>query len=132
MKKQYILFFITILVAQNIVASDTTCNNFHKGKFYYNDSLNNKVLVTRKNKRQIEYNEGTTVTTVLKIKWINECEYTLKQIWSDSKAERKHNNRTSTTIMKPIDENTYEYNCGCKVEMEKAIKGIMKRDNKIF
>lgn len=123
----FVWFVCSTLFAQKAVASDTTCINFHKGKFYYLDSLNNKVLVFRKNKKQIEYNEATTVTTVLRIKWITECEYTLKQIWSDSKAERKYNNRTSTTIMKLIDENSYEYNCGCKVEMEKAIKGIMKK-----
>jgi hypothetical protein len=129
MKKALLTSFL-ILISFFVHAygfNDSTCLNFHKGKFYYYDSLNNRVIVIRKKRKQIEYNEGTGVKTTLKIKWISDCEYTLKQIWTNSKSWRKYNYGVSTTFMKPIDEKTYEYNCGCKDEKKKALKGLMTK-----
>ncbi len=120
------LFFTVHSNAQT--TNNPTCLDFHQGKFYYLDSLQNKVLVTRKKRKQIEYNEKTTVKSVFKIKWKSDCEYELKQIWTDSKSHRKFNGGISTTILsKVIDSNSYEYTCGCKDEKLRIVQGTMRR-----
>jgi hypothetical protein len=71
------------------------------------------------------------VTVKLKISWINDCEYELKQVWSDSKSLRKYNGAITRVMITKItgDKEGYEYSCACKEETDRVrSKGIMRRE----
>ena len=54
-----------------------TCEKYRTGKFYiYNKVNKQRINIERKDSLQIETNENGDIT-VLKVKWINPCEYEL-------------------------------------------------------
>ena len=104
------------------------CASFKTGKFTYTDS-GYIVRVKRTNHSQEEYDVSQKVTTKFKVKWISDCEYHLKQVWSDSKAQRKFNGEVHRIVIRNIlDSNSYEYDCGCKDPAIKSYKGLMVRN----
>ena len=129
--QKFLSFFVAIIFAMNCLGqSDSSkCKKFRTGDFTYNDSAKNTVNVKRKKKKQYEYNMGTGERTVAKIRWISDCEYELTQIWSNSKSGRKRNtSKTKVVITKILDEDKYEYSCGCHgVDLSTKERSIMTR-----
>lgn len=114
------------LHSQDIKNSD--CTQYHKGKFTYNDSLGNVIIVKRKKKFQVETNQTSNVWINFRITWISDCEYQLEQVGTNSKARKKYNHYTSTSIIsKPLGDNGYEYTCACKDPGSTKITGVMKK-----
>jgi hypothetical protein len=69
--------------------------------------------VKRTTRKQEEKNSGTGEKSLLKIRWINNCEYELVQRWANSKAKRKFNgSRTRITITK-VYQDKYDFTCAC-------------------
>jgi len=106
------------------------CASFKTGQFAYRDSANNIINVTRKGGKQHEEDKKTRTITKFRIKWTNDCEYELTQIWSNSKAKRKQNRAvTRIVITKANGNDSYEYTCACRDREEKANSGMMVRLN---
>jgi hypothetical protein len=133
MKKMFliVLFFFPVILCFS-QTGQTGCSAFKTGKFMYHDSTNNIIMVTRKGKRQTEYDAKNDITTKLKLKWISDCEYQLTQIWSNSKAKRKQNKTVSRVMITKVNSNdSYDYDCGCKdPAIKMSSKGTMVRIKK--
>lgn len=126
--KQMTFLFLLIIISATCYAQDTTCTQYHKGKFTYTDSSNNVIIVKRKKNFQVETNQTTGVWINFRITWKNDCEYQLEQVGTSSKARRKFNHTFTTTIIsKAYDKIGYEYTCACKDEGVPKIRGMMKR-----
>ena len=127
MKKQ--LFFIAGLLAYMGCASQTklNCTPFKTGSFSYEDSLHQTILVTRTEKTQTEVNSATHISTRFSIKWLDDCSYRLKQVWSSDKASRKKfRNSTSDVVITKTAYDRYEYTCACKDSVHR-VSGVMLR-----
>ncbi|RYY69567.1 MAG: hypothetical protein EOO13_09155 [Chitinophagaceae bacterium] len=114
MKRITILATLILLsLAAAAQADNAACLSFHTGTFAYrNDSLG-IIQITRTKNRQEELNEKTRVLTKFKITWVDACTYTLKQIWSNSKKQRKQNNSLNTIIITAATKDSYQFSCSC-------------------
>ena len=129
MKKMFLIaIFCVPVVLCFSQTGQTGCSAFKTGKFMYYDSTKNIIMVTRKGKRQTEYDAKNDITTKFKLKWTGDCEYQLTQVWSNSKAQRKQNKKVSrVTITKTNGNESYDYDCGCKDLSIKGSVGSMVR-----
>ena len=128
MKQTTLILFFSFFTAHCFGQTEQKgCAAFKTGEFAYRDSANNIIHVTRKGGRQQESDKKNKIVTKFKLKWISECEYELKQIWSNSKAKRKQNRSVyKIVITKSNGNDSYEYNCGCK-DRELRNSGTMVR-----
>jgi hypothetical protein len=90
------------------------CAVFKTGKFTYKDDSSRTVIVTRTNKRQVEVTKELGITTKLKVKWVDDCSYELKQLWSSDKAKRKHPGGPTVVIITKTNSDGYDYTCVCR------------------
>ena len=101
--------------------AQTDCSVYHTGYFMFTDSTGNTILIHRKKKYQFQYSRNKEVMTQFEISWNNDCEYTITQRMTNSKAERKYRNTvTKVVISKSDGGNGYYYTCSC-------IDGTLKR-----
>ena len=129
MKKLIFLFCVLFIHAH--ANAQTDCSLYHKGYFKYTDSVGKTILVHRKNKYQFENNRKTKVRTQFAINWINDCEYTLTQALTNSKALKKYKNHVGKTVISKTDGNNgYYYNCMCIDDSLKGKEGFMKKITK--
>jgi len=70
-----LLFLSSLLYGQNI-----DCEKFKDGKFKILDEEYGTYYLERKGSKQIEYSEGTRRKVEMKVKWINDCIYTLELV----------------------------------------------------
>jgi hypothetical protein len=120
------ILFACAAMAQQTPTND--CVQYRKGDFSYTDTAGDLVTVKRNKRHQTETNTVTHTITKLRIHWVGDCEYELKQLWSNSKAQRKQNGSTTgVVISKPLGDAGYEYTCACKGENVKKITGVMRR-----
>jgi hypothetical protein len=127
-KKTLLLFFFTgvQLLLMAAPADSTLCIKMKWGKFNYSNDLSQTIIVERKRSIQIETNLVTQQITKLKVKWISNCSYEIKQIWSNSKAIRKNNGSWTTVIINKVGPLYYEYSCVCDNATDvKNSKGVM-------
>ncbi|MEP5256447.1 MAG: hypothetical protein ABJQ39_15405 [Winogradskyella arenosi] len=54
------------------------CKKFKNGKFKIVDAEVGNSIITRKASKQIEYGEGSMLKLEFKVKWLNDCTYTLE------------------------------------------------------
>ncbi len=93
--------------------SQTDCSAFKKGRFSYTDSAGVQYNVIRKKNIQEEVNTTLDIKVRLKIEWLSDCQYRIKQVWSNSKAKRKFNGTTTTITITKTFADGYEYECLC-------------------
>jgi len=63
----------TVVFGQNI-----ECENFKNGKFKIIDTETGNFIIERKGSKQIEYGEESKLKIEFKVKWLNDCTYTLE------------------------------------------------------
>ncbi|MGC4103839.1 hypothetical protein [Ferruginibacter sp.] len=128
-----IAIIIVLLLHQELtaqIADSSNCRQFHRGKFSYTDSSGNTVMVDRKRHYQYDKNPATGVRWQYKIKWINDCQYELTLVSTNSKAVRKNKYSTTGVIISKIpNANSYEYTCACKDADMPKNTGVMKKIN---
>ncbi|MEM9362510.1 MAG: DNA topoisomerase IV [Bacteroidota bacterium] len=106
------LFFSILILAFVFSCSappERKCANFKQGKFSFTtqiDGQEKKTIFERTDKIEIDYFEGKQDTS--SIRWINNCEYILKNLNPKSKAEEKS---IHIKILTTTDSSyTFEYN----------------------
>lgn len=90
MLKHFLALFGFLLLAQCSPPPERNCNNFKTGKFTFTAEISGKRIQTtfeRLEKMEVESFEGKRDTS--EIRWINDCEYILKNKNPKSKAEEK-------------------------------------------
>ena len=107
-------------------ADSTLCVKMKWGKFNYKNDLSQTIIVERKRSMQIETNQATKKVIKLKVKWISNCSYNIKQVWSNSKASRKNNGGWATVVINKVGPLYYEYSCVCPYASDvKKSEGVM-------
>jgi len=125
--KKLVMLFCVLLVC-SYANAQTDCSGYHTGYFMFTDSIGNTILIHRKNKYQYEYNRKAKERTQYAITWINECEYTIRQTLTNSKALRKYKNiATKIVISKSDGENGYYYTCSCSDGTLKQKENFIKK-----
>jgi len=90
MLKYFLALFVLFLLAQCSPPPERNCDNFKTGKFEFTTEISGKTIKTtfeRFEKMEVESFEGQRDTS--EIRWINNCEYILKNKNPKSKAEEK-------------------------------------------
>ncbi|MEO1545634.1 MAG: DNA topoisomerase IV [Bacteroidota bacterium] len=90
MLKYFLALFVLFLLAQCSPPPERNCDNFKTGKFTFTTEISGKTIKTtfeRYEKMEVESFEGQRDTS--EIRWINNCEYILKNKNPKSKAEEK-------------------------------------------
>jgi hypothetical protein len=129
MKKLIIL--LCAFLYCSCVHAQTDCTAYHTGYFMYSDSVGNTLLIHRRHKYQYEYNRKNKVRTQFVVNWINDCEYSITQTLTNSKALKKNKNSfTIVVILKSDGDNGYYYRCACKDDTEKRKEKFMKKITK--
>lgn len=121
--KSILFLSVHFLISLSAFAQQDTaqCTQFKTGNFVYRDDSLNAVLIKRKANRQEETVTKKGVITKFKIKWLTDCSYEIKQLWSNSKARRKGNGSTTIVFITKTGKDFYEYSCACK-DLEKSNK----------
>ena len=80
MKTKHLLFaLLSILFIYACNEKPNGCKSMKTGKFEYIDTLQNQSYgIERNDSIQIEYNYSNNTKSIFRIKWINDCEYTLQ------------------------------------------------------
>ncbi len=121
-------FIVSFIFCNTLLYAQTGCAAFKTGAFTYTNDSSDIILIKRTAKRQEEINKAKDIITKFKIKWISDCSYELKQVWSNSKKQRKQNRATTTVVITQANKDGYEYTCACKDEMQREkSKGIAYR-----
>lgn len=74
------VFITMVLLGWGMIAcaQQSDCKRFKNGKFKQEDSTGEVWMVERKGSKQIEYNDFYKMKLRFKVKWKDECTYTLK------------------------------------------------------
>lgn len=67
-----------IIISTLSFAQEKNCSKFKNGKYKINSQVSGVSHIERKGSRQIEYGEFSGLKVKLKVKWLNECTYTLQ------------------------------------------------------
>jgi hypothetical protein len=75
-----ILMLFTLLTVTGVcLAQESSCQDFKEGKFYMKSTDGPRFIIIRKGNKQIEYIDGQPKKMMLRVKWIDDCTYTLKE-----------------------------------------------------
>ncbi len=109
MLKQLFLFALVLFLCACSSPPQRNCANFKTGKFVFKSVINGEdkqTTFSRTSEIEIDYFEGKQDTS--SIRWINDCEYVLKNINPKNKAEEKS---IHIKILTTSDSSyTFEYN----------------------
>ena len=125
----FIVFIFCIVV--NLKAQD--CAPYHKGYYKLTDSAGTVFLIDRQKNYQYQYDRVKKIRSQFRIKWIDDCTYTITQTSTNSKAAKKFNNSTTKITISLADGiNGYYYSCAClddsNKKENKLITKITKRE----
>lgn len=129
MKK--LVFLFGLFLFSSYVYAQTDCSIYRTGYFMFTDSAGNTILIHRKKKYQYQYSRNKEVRTQFELSWINDCEYSITQRITNSRAERKYRNGVTKVVISKIDgENGYYYTCSCSDDTLKGKENFMKKITK--
>ena len=119
------------LLFRGYAHAQTDCTAYHTGYFMYTDSAGNTVLIHRKKNYQFQYSRNKEIMTQFEISWNNDCEYTITQKITNSRAQRKYRNTvTKVVISKSDGSNGYYYSCSCIDDTLKRKESFIKKITK--
>jgi len=72
------IFGILIIISTIAFGQKTGCKNFKNGKFQIIDAETGNSIIERNGSKQIEYGKESKMKLELKVKWLNDCSYTLE------------------------------------------------------
>jgi hypothetical protein len=130
--KKIVFATICILVFESTLFAQD-CGQYKKGFFTYTDSSGTTILVDRSKKYQYQLHRAKKVRTQFRIKWIDDCTYTITQTITNSRSQKKYNSKvTKVVITKSDGENGYYYyyHCSCMDDTKKSENLYMKKISK--
>ena len=129
MRKISLLVVFIFCIAANLKAQD--CTAYHKGYYRFTDSAGTVILIDRQKNYQYQYDRLKKIRSQFRIKWIDDCTYTITQTSTNSKTERKFNNRTmKITISLADGNNGYYYTCACLDDSDKKQNKLITKITK--
>lgn len=75
---KYLLLGFFLCISFTVFGQEMDCKKFKNGTFKLEDAQVGNSLIERKGSKQIETAEGGLVKFKFKVKWLNECTYTLE------------------------------------------------------
>jgi len=75
-----IILLVLVSISTMILGQDTECGQFKNGKFKIVDNELGNSIIERNGSTQIEYGEKSKLKMKFKVRWINDCTYTLELI----------------------------------------------------
>ncbi len=73
-----LVLLILICISTVVFGQDNECKKFKNGKYMIIDTETGNSIIERKGSKQIEYGEGSGLKLKFKVKWIDDCTYTLE------------------------------------------------------
>lgn len=129
MKKM--LIFFSVLLVSVYANAQTDCSDYRKGYYMFTDSAGDTILIHRLKNYQFEYKRKVKTKTQYRLAWLTECEYTITQAMTNSKALKKYKNWvTKVVISKSDGENGYYYTCACIDDSKKGSENYLKKITK--
>jgi len=120
---KYILGFFIILVSQGCYQTERNCKDYKEGTFTYTTTINGEEKTTtfqRKGKLEVATFEGKTDSS--SVRWINDCEYVVKNLRPKNRNEEQS---IHMKILTTTDNSyTFEYSA---VGSSKKLKGTAIR-----
>lgn len=107
MKKNLLCLFISLALS-SCYSPEKECDQFHTGTFKFESYLNGELVTstfTRNDSLEIDSFQGAVDTS--SVRWINDCEYIIKNLNPKNIAERKPLHIKILTTKK--DSYTFEY-----------------------
>ncbi|TMU56377.1 DNA topoisomerase IV [Flagellimonas algicola] len=109
MLQKLLPFFALFLLLSCQQPPERNCTNFKNGRFSFTTEINGKNKTTtflRKDNLEVDYFEGKQDSS--SVRWINDCEYVLRNLNPKNKAEEKS---IHIKILTTSDSSyTFEYN----------------------
>ena len=103
----------------------TYCKDYHKGEFYSNPvNFSKKYKLIRDDSYQLNITIGTTDTSINKIKWLDDCTYTLDYI---SGGGSKPSNLTHHTVCGFIVKTADDY-CVTRISLDSVTSKVIRMD----
>ena len=121
--KKFLLLFCTLFLFNACYSPERDCVKFKTGTFQFESYLNGELVTStfiRNDSIEIDKFQGKTDTS--SVRWINDCEYIIRNLHPKNRAERQ------ALHIKIInsDKNTYTFEYGLVGETEKQ-KGTVKK-----
>ncbi len=73
-----LLLGLLMIFSLNLCAQELDCSKFKNGKFRIDSEFIGEMIIERKGNKQIEHLITIDKKSTFKVKWIDECTYTLK------------------------------------------------------
>jgi len=104
-----LLIGILVCISTITYGQEMDCKKFKNGKFKIIDSEVGNSIIDRKGSKQIEYGERSKLKLEFRIKWLNDCSYTLelKKVIENPKNIRLPEGMILTIEILEIKENSY-------------------------
>ncbi len=121
MKKLIFVILLIITWHKVVLAQDRDCARFKNGKFELVDSLNGKIIITRKGNVQTEYMVGKKLKLALKVTWLDDCTYVLvlKEVLENPNKLRVQPNLELHVSITETNENGYvQHTSGITLDKE--------------
>ena len=72
-----LVLLLLMFSSLSVFSQQVDCEKYKDGKFIIVDEENGNSHIERKGSKQTEYGEGSGLKLEFKIKWLNECTYTV-------------------------------------------------------
>ena len=73
-----LILLVLICISTVVFGQENECEKFKNGKFKIVDAEVGNSIIERNGSKQIEYGEGSKMKLQFKVKWLDECTYTLE------------------------------------------------------
>jgi hypothetical protein len=73
-----LILLVLISISTVVFGQENECEKFKNGKFKIVDTEVGNSIIERKGSKQIEYGEGSKMKLKFKVKWLDDCTYTLE------------------------------------------------------
>ncbi|GHA31673.1 hypothetical protein GCM10007103_11650 [Salinimicrobium marinum] len=114
--RNIMILLLTVLLMSSCYEQERNCSKFKTGTFEFESFLDGELVKTRFTRTdsiEIDYFKGETDTS--SIRWINDCEYIIKNLYPKSREEEKPLHIKILTTK----DNTYTFEYGLVGETRK-------------
>lgn len=115
---RYLVFVFFCFCILSGFSQQLNCTSYKNGKFYIEDAEVGRSIIERKGSVQYEYTGEGATKLKFKVKWINECSYTLTLVSVEENGAKKRVKDTPIVTVQIIE--TTENSCTISVSSEQS------------